>query len=132
MCGFWGAALSDDEIDWTIAHHEAGHIVAARLLGLSISDATMEPTNDTNFAEVQTKGATWLSRNAGLTDQLKALAKDFKVALARPHAEMKYRPDIERKEQISKARNWGYMKTAIECVAFRRYVTALQPGQRWW
>jgi hypothetical protein len=106
------------DIDARIANHEAGHIVAARLLGVDIADVAMDSTNDRNFAEVQTHGATWLARDADLPVLLKALETDCKVCLAGPYAEMQYEPDAARMKDLVGAMNWGSdMKTATARVA---------------
>ena len=95
------------DIDGRIAHHEAGHIVAARRLGLSFDYATLEPTND-SFAHVNVHEATsGLANDADLPVVLKALETDCKVWLAGPYAELRYEPDTARKQGLQEAQNWG-------------------------
>ena len=43
--------MTSSDLDDTIAHHEAGHIVASRRFGLPLMGVSMSPTNETNFAE---------------------------------------------------------------------------------
>jgi ATP-dependent Zn protease len=76
-----------------IAIHEAGHAVIARVLGISVTQVTMFPTDGKGSAAgAQTGSASWLANEADRADQIRAAENDAKVCLAGPHAQQKYRP----------------------------------------
>jgi hypothetical protein len=74
------------------AHHEAGHAVVARKLGVAITRCTMFSTDPTNEAAAHTHSAAWLARDAALSDRVTALETDAKIALAGQLSEMQYHP----------------------------------------
>ena len=82
-----------------IAHHEAGHFVVARVLGISITHATMLP-DQTSLASVGMEAA-YLARNA---DQMNALVVG---SFAGPHAQSRYRPARNADDWERKANDWN-------------------------
>jgi len=78
--------------DRAIAHHEAGHIVATRMLDVRMEKVSMCPTNDTNEAEVASHSVVWATRNADRSVQLEALETEAKIALAGPFAQLRHEP----------------------------------------
>jgi hypothetical protein len=115
------------DIDERIAHHEAGHAVIARALGVSFDYITMVPTQGAE-AHVQLRDAIWQARDADLPVQLKALETDGKVALAGPYAQMRYEPDASKMKELKDfskpVEAWDDMswvtdmKKIIKCVAW--------------
>jgi hypothetical protein len=76
------------------AHHEAGHAVIARALGVGVTYVALFSTESDNSAAAQTASAAWRA----LTNDLPAAYEiDAKVALAGPHAQHRYRPVKGRK-----------------------------------
>jgi hypothetical protein len=68
-----------------IARHEAGHAIAARVLGINIKYATLEDVN--GYPQTVTESAS--HRRPGDPD---ALEQDAIVALAGPQAQQRHRP----------------------------------------
>jgi hypothetical protein len=68
-----------------IAHHEAGHAVIARVLGIGVTHVTRF------LAVAQTRSATWLALDADTPTLLAAMEKDAKVSFAGPIAQQKHR-----------------------------------------
>lgn len=81
-----------------IAYHEAGHAVVARVLGISITHATMLP-DQTSLASVGIE-ATSLAHNANQVDALVV------VSFAGPHSQSRYRPARKADDWERKANNW--------------------------
>jgi hypothetical protein len=74
------------------AHHEAGHAVVARTLGIAVTYVTTLSTGSDNEGGAQTHSAAWRARDADLPARLVAIGKDIKVSMAGPQAEHRYRP----------------------------------------
>jgi hypothetical protein len=74
-----------------IAHHEAGHAVIARVLGVEVAEIVMFRTAGTT-AHVTTVSAAHLARDVGVAAFSAGLDHDIKVALAGPIAQHRYRP----------------------------------------
>ena len=65
-----------------LTYHEAGHAVAARLLGIEIADVDMSKTEE-YIANVKTRSATHQAEQSGDRDAIKVgLYADLQVALA--------------------------------------------------
>ena len=85
-----------------IAYHEAGHAVVARVLGISITHATILP-DETSLASVG-----WRWRNlAGNANQADALEKHVVVFFAGPHAQSRYRPARKADDWDRKTNDWN-------------------------
>ena len=106
------------------AHHEAGHAVIARKLGLEVTYVTIIPDLDySGFVDFQ--NATYPARNADLATQISAIEKDVMVKLAGPAAESRYRPPSEREA----AGWWHYARKAV--TALVRLAIELKHGVAW-
>ncbi len=106
------------------AHHEAGHAVIARKLGLEVTYVTIIPDLDySGFVDFQ--NATYPARNADLATQISAIEKDVMVKLAGPAAESRYRPPSEREA----AGWWHYDRKAV--TALVRLAIELKHGVAW-
>jgi hypothetical protein len=81
------------------AHHEAGHAVIARVLGVEVSYAAMLNTN------VETHSALYLTKNSSAAAQIVGAEKDIKILLAGALAQCHYRPMTRGRMQ--KAANSG-------------------------
>jgi ATP-dependent Zn protease len=80
------------------AYHEAGHAVIARVLGVGVAYITLFPTDETNRGGAQTRSAAWLARATGdAAAFVRGVETDAKVALAGPHAQLKHRPNTNKK-----------------------------------
>jgi hypothetical protein len=122
-----GQIMNEHSLYEVIAHHEAGHAVIARVLGVSFDYVTMDPADGAE-AHVKARDAIWQARDADLPAQLKALATDGKMALAGPYAQMRYEPDASAikalKEFSIPVDAWGDMnwvcdmKKISKCVAW--------------
>jgi ATP-dependent Zn protease len=78
-----------------LAHHEAGHAVVARVLGVGISYASLFPIDPQSKANVVTASASWLVDESDVQGKIAALEKDAKVAFAGAHAQHTYYPLTE-------------------------------------
>jgi hypothetical protein len=78
-----------------IAHHEAGHAVVARLLGVGMTYAALFPTAPDSAAVAQTCSAAYLALGEGRATHLAGVEKDVKVAFGGPLAQVKYHPKSE-------------------------------------
>ena len=81
------------------AYHEAGHAVAARVLGVAITYASLFPTDGTNEGNVLTRSAAAGAKEGNdVARKRRAFEIDAIVSLAGPHAQLKRRPttDIKR------------------------------------
>jgi hypothetical protein len=77
----------------SLAYHEAGHAVAARVLGIEVCLATLRP--DQVFAGHVTLGAScWLDSEDKWQQRMEMAEAHAKLALAGPLAEMKYQPSL--------------------------------------
>jgi hypothetical protein len=103
--------------DRIIAHHEAGHAVVARMLGVGVTHVALFPTVDTEgVAGACSESAAWQVRAADAPARLAAYEKDAKVALAGPQAQHRYRPVRDfRKSWINNWRDDGLV--AKSCAA---------------
>jgi hypothetical protein len=75
-----------------IAHHEAGHAVIARALGVGVVYVAMFATSDDNRANAKSVSASYKARDAETPALLAALKIDATVALAGPYAQHRFRP----------------------------------------
>jgi hypothetical protein len=74
-----------------IAHHEAGHAVIARVLGLEVDSVTIIPDPVADTAGICFRDdAMWLALYADLATRLSAIEKNVVVSLAGPAAESQY------------------------------------------
>ena len=73
-----------------IAYHEAGHAVAARILGVRVPYIAMIPIDDGSPAMAMAEAASWAARNASPADQQRACEIDIKIAMAGPYAQQRY------------------------------------------
>jgi ATP-dependent Zn protease len=74
-----------------IAHHEAGHAVIARMLGVDVVRASILPTNKERGGSLNPSAEHLAGDDAQA--RLRGLETDAKIALAGPNAEKKYRPE---------------------------------------
>jgi len=79
-----------------IAHHEAGHAVVARLLGVPLAHVALFPTDHSDDPTATAASASYLARNAAPPVQLAAIETDIKVSLAGPCADRQRDPSIAR------------------------------------
>ena len=79
--------MAKDEIK---AHHEAGHAVIARVLGVGVTGVMLFSTRSDNSSAAETVSAAYAARDADLPSRVAALEADAKVALAGPQAQLKY------------------------------------------
>ena len=109
-----------------LAHHEAGHAVIARKLGLEVFYVMLSlDNNGGGFGKCQHE--TYFVRNADLATKLVAYETDAIVALAGPVAECRYRQPTKREMA-----GWrGDRKTARRCVtrlvALKRNILTPEP-----
>jgi hypothetical protein len=69
-----------------MAIHEAGHAVAAHVLGIAVTHVTMVPLAAPGAeAAAETRSAAWLAGNADLPGYLAAIETDIKISLAGPY-----------------------------------------------
>ena len=88
-----------------IVYHEAGHAVAARVMGVGVPHVALFPTIDAEaVAGACSESAAWRVRDADVPARLAAHEKDAKVSLAGPQAQHRYRPVRDFKK--SWADNW--------------------------
>lgn len=80
-----------------VAHHEAGHAVAARVQGIPVAFITTLAVDQRSAAAALTHSATYLSREAGSKIWLAAIRKDIIVCLSGPFAQQRYRPQQQKK-----------------------------------
>jgi hypothetical protein len=80
-----------------IAHHEAGHAVVARLLGVTVVHASLLIGN----AGVLTQSAEVLAHPDDTSGRLRGAEVDAKVSLAGPYAQQKYRPGMNKRRARS-------------------------------
>lgn len=76
------------------AHHEAGHAVIARKLGIEIEYVSVRPTSEQNSGNVRAHSAAWLARDLDVPAQIAAFEKDIKVALAGRVANKRSHPNM--------------------------------------
>src|SRR4051812_41475240 len=74
------------------AHHEAGHAVVARALGVGVVHVALFATNEDNIASALTIGSAWNARADDVPSRIAAHGKDAKISLAGPRAQHRYRP----------------------------------------
>ena len=86
-----------------MAYHEAGHAVAARVLGIDVVSVSMRRVDSDTAAAVSAQSALWLSRGADTAARICAAEADAIVALAGltaernspiPHQEIEHEDDI--------------------------------------
>jgi hypothetical protein len=82
--------------DLLVAHHEAGHAVIARALGVGVTHVSLFPTDAGGTAGAQTRSAHWVAPANNPSAQIAAYEADAKVALAGPMAQHHYRPGKPR------------------------------------
>jgi hypothetical protein len=75
----------------SIAIHEAGHAVVARVLGIGVAYATRFSTGPDNRGDVSTQSAAYRDGKADISTRIKALEDDARVALAGPLAQYKHK-----------------------------------------
>src|SRR5258705_87842 len=98
-------ATAKQRFDLLKAHHEAGHVVVARRLGVGVRYVTLLPEFDTDIgAHAWTESAAYKARDAEPVAFITGLANDAKVSLAGPYAQHQYRP-AEDSSVISN--EWG-------------------------
>lgn len=121
----------DDEDDLLTAYHEAGHVVLALACGGTIVHASLEPPDDDGprrYGETVSRWPAVASRTAAL--------HDLRVSLAGPVAEMIYRGEACRIDEVGEWR--ADYERAVVCasqitqdkVAARRLVE--QTGRQIW
>lgn len=84
--------MRKSEREAVIAHHEAGHAVIARVLGMGIGCVTLFSTDSNNEAVALTISASSAARGADQATLIAALEKDAMVSLAGSYAQVRYRP----------------------------------------
>jgi hypothetical protein len=95
------------KLDLRHAHHEAGHAVVARKLGLGVVCVTLHPVVGEYEAAAEICKATFLSRNADRAIQVAAIEADAKVCLAGPSAQQRYQLATEESIEESIANEWA-------------------------
>jgi hypothetical protein len=74
------------------AHHEAGHGVIARKLGIPVRRLTIFSADDDSEASALTESASYIARDADQATFVAAIENDVRVCLAGPHAQSRYQP----------------------------------------
>jgi hypothetical protein len=77
---------------WVIAYHEAGHAVAARVLGIGINAMSLKAITGDSLAHVQTHSALHGADHSSIEAQIAGAEKDVKVAMAGMIAQNQVRP----------------------------------------
>src|SRR5262245_39069473 len=110
------------------AHHEAGHAVVARVLGVGVSYASLYPVEPENRANVVTASASWLVNESDVRGKIAALEKDAKVAFGGAAAQQRYRPLTEKQVRRAIKSEWAVdWRNACSCV--RMIVTLKNTGK---
>lgn len=91
----------------TFAHHEAGHAVVARVLGVAVSYASLHPVDPESRANVVTASASWLVNENDVHGKIAALEKDAKVAFGGPLAQHRHRPLPEKEFRRAIKGEWS-------------------------
>lgn len=85
------------------AHHEAGHAVIARRLGIGVRRVCLSPTNDNpNGPHALTERAAHKVLDADVATQIAAIESDIKVCFAGMHAQCRY-GDVRHPSEIREA-----------------------------
>lgn len=82
-----------------VAYHEAGHAVAARLLGIGITYVTLLPVAAGGAASTQAHSAARSAWDKDVSSLLAAIEKDTIVVLSGPHAGYRFHPADGPKHQ---------------------------------
>ncbi len=123
------AVMRKSEREAVIAHHEAGHAVIARVLGLGIAHVTIFSTDPANLAIALTQSATYLtSRDADHAAHMAALEKDAIVCLAGPNAQMRHRRPKNQDDWEDDRRNASSL--AAEAVMLSRGMPVPEKGAK--
>ena len=75
-----------------VAHHEAGHAVIARKLGLGVLYIALFSTDETNNPASPSQSAAWAARDGDLSARAIGNEIDAKVCLAGPCTQQRYQP----------------------------------------
>jgi hypothetical protein len=100
-----------------IAHHEAGHAVVARRLGIALHSVNVLDGG----AGAVTESATYAARDAGRAGYLAAIEKDMIVSLAGAHAQHRHRPRRTRHRQLAE---WDDDRETATALAYRAALIA--------
>jgi hypothetical protein len=104
------------------AHHEAGHAVIARVLGVEVTYAAMLDAN------VQTTGALYAARNGEPAALIAGAEKDAKVALAGAIAQQHYRP-VTKGQMLKAAREGGWTDDMATAKSLTAHILYFQNGR---
>jgi hypothetical protein len=96
--------MRKSEREAVVAHHEAGHAVIARKLGLEVIRVTLSLHN--SGAAYYRRGATYLARNADLATQISAAETDAIISLAGPTAEWQPRCSHRECQRLRLCHGW--------------------------
>ena len=109
------------------AHHEAGHAVVARVLGVTVDHASLLVDVATkSIIYALTDSALYRARSKPLSEQIAAAEIDAKVALAGPLAQCRYRPLTEGQKR--KAQEQGWYDDMVNIKSFIGQILYLQQG----
>ena len=86
------------------AHHEAGHAVIARVLGINVSHVALHSVGLQNGSGVLRHSALHLANGKDPATQIIAAENDAKILLAGPIAQCFYRPLTEGQKRKEKHR----------------------------
>lgn len=109
----------------TIAYHEAGHAVVARLLNAQVNFVVMFATDATTKSVVQTRSEAYYA-NSGSGEQVTGFEKDIKIKLAGSLAQkIARRGTAGREDDLAQAKNM-----ALSIAMLRAGLELPPPGVR--
>jgi ATP-dependent Zn protease len=112
-----------------IAHHEAGHAVIARVLGVDIPCVSIVRmgTDAAGTAGALTWSAAWTGRKDPAT-MLAGVETDAKITFAGPNAELKYLPDTNIK--LAQRKQWRSDMERARSAALKIVLLRADPKQQ--
>jgi hypothetical protein len=110
------------------AHHEAGHAVIARVLGINVIHVALHPVGLQNGPGVLRDSALYLAKGKNPATQIIAAENDAKILLAGPIAQCFYRPLTEGQKRKAKE-DGGWRDDYATVQSFATRIVYLQEGR---